>query len=67
MKVSIKLFKSHLTVDEAGVTDTVKPGDKWRGWKYIRLRRLGDGEHDLVTRAEAKQKETGVLQIRGHK
>ena len=33
----------------------LQPGDKWQGWKYSRLVRLGDGDHDLLSKDEREQ------------
>lgn len=36
-------------------TVILQKGSVWRGWKYARLARLGDGDHELLSRAETKQ------------
>jgi hypothetical protein len=72
MEVMIQLHDDHIVVielNEPGATpSTVKPGDKWRGWKYIRLRRKGNGRHTLVSRAQKAlaAKEGMAIEIRGH-
>lgn len=72
MEVMIQLHDDYLTVielNEPGATQsTVKPGDKWRGWKYSRLRKKGAGRHTLITRAQKGLMASGgaALEIRGH-
>jgi hypothetical protein len=69
MDVVITLKDDHLTVVEMGklgeIADIVKPGDKWRGWKYSRLRRKGNGVHSLIGRGQEQQGGI-VLELRGH-
>lgn len=65
MDVEIVLGDSSLTVRDvrAGATSVVRPGEKWEGWKYSRLRRRGSGRHTLVTKAA---KQSPMLKLRGH-
>ncbi len=30
----------------------LQPGQTWHGWKYRRLRKLGDGEHVLLAKSD---------------
>ena len=72
MDVIIQLHDGYLTIIElnepGAVQADVKPGDKWRGWKYTRLRRKGNGKHTLITRVQKGLMSSGgvALEIRGH-
>lgn len=44
---------------------TVKAGQNYRGWKYSRLRRLGEGEHDLFHKDDPQKNPPLVIQGNG--
>ena len=58
MNVEIDLRDGFLLIYVIGDGDrrimgrTVSPGQRWRGWKYSRLAKLGPGRHELLTRQQ---------------
>lgn len=78
MRVRIAIFDGYLQVEPAGrmaggalgesigsfARTTVRPGERWHGWKYSRLRKLGDGEHDLVHKRDHQRRNQITLQGR---
>ena len=65
MKVNLKHRDDFLIVEVGTNSIIVRPGERFHGWKYKRLRKLGEGEHKLVTKAQKNAPKKPELVLQG--